>query len=167
MSIHLHVVLSVATPSAYSWSDAEVARHWLALYPPKPKDFPARHAELCADAVRLQVLRERLADLSWFMKSLSEPIASMANVEDNCKGRFWEGRFKCQALLNENVMLAACVYVDLNPIRAGIAASVTTSRHTGIGQACQGNFQKFLIGDGKHAPVGRDLFGQLSADQQC
>ena len=66
------------------------------------------------------------------MKSLSEPIARMANAEDKCKGRFWEGRFKCQALLNENAMLAACAYVDLNPIRAGIATSVRRSTHTGI-----------------------------------
>ena len=66
------------------------------------------------------------------MKCLSERIARMANAEDNCKGRFWEGRFKCQALLNENAMLAACAYVDLNPIRAGIASSVTRSKHTGI-----------------------------------
>ena len=49
------------------------------------------------------------------MKSLSEPIVRMANAEDNCKGRFWEGRFKCQAFPNEKAMLAACAYVDLNP----------------------------------------------------
>ena len=66
------------------------------------------------------------------MKSLSEPIVRMANAEDNCKGRFWEGRFKCQALLNENAILAVCTFVDLNPIRAGIATSVTLSKHTGI-----------------------------------
>ena len=60
----------------------EVARRWLELYPPKPVDFPAQHAKLCADAVRIQVLRARLADLSWFMKSFSEPIARMANAED-------------------------------------------------------------------------------------
>ena len=59
------------------------------------------------------------------MKSLSEPIARMANTEDNCKGRFWEGRFKCQALPNEKAMLAACTYVDLNPIQAGIASRQT------------------------------------------
>ena len=130
-------MLSVTARATYDWPNEEVARRWLVLYPPKPVDFPARHAELCADPLRLKVLRERLAELSWFMKSLSEPIARMANAEDNCKGRFWEGRFKCQALLNQNATLAACAYVDLNPIRAGIAASLTTSRHTGIAKRAE------------------------------
>ena len=88
MSNHLQVVLSVAARATYHWPNQEVARRWLLLYPPKPIDFAARHAELCADPLRPKVLRERLADLSWFMKSLSEPIARMANAEDNCKGRF-------------------------------------------------------------------------------
>ena len=137
MSNHLHVVLSVAPPSAYQWPDEEVARRWLVLYPPKPTDLPTRHAELCADPARVKVQEKRIENLSRasgdrFMKSLSEPIARMANAEDKCKGRFWEGRFKCQALLNEKAILAACAYVDLNPIRTQIATSVTTSLHTGI-----------------------------------
>ena len=132
MSNHVHLVLSVVARASYDWSDEEVARRWLMLYPPKPNDYAKRHAQLCADSVRLKVLRTRLADLSWIMKSLSEPIARMANTEDKRKGRFWEGRFKCQALLNEKAILAACAYVDLNPVRAGIASSVSSARHTGI-----------------------------------
>ena len=124
-------MLSVAARSAYDWSIVEVARRWLVLYPPKPTDFAARHAELCADLVprpkRKEVDNLSRASGDRFMKSLSEPIAHMANAEDNCKGRFWEGRFKCQALLNENAMLAACTYVDLNPIPTGIATSIQSS----------------------------------------
>jgi hypothetical protein len=48
------------------------------------------------------------------MKSLSEYIARRANSEDKIGGKFWEGRFKCQALLNEKAILAAMIYVDLN-----------------------------------------------------
>ena len=66
------------------------------------------------------------------MKSLSEPIARKANEEDKVAGRFWEGRFKCQALLSEKSILAAMTYVDLNPVRAKIASGISTSRYTSV-----------------------------------
>jgi len=132
MSNHLHIVLHVAPSEADAWSDSEIADRWLLLYPPKPNQLSARHAELCAQAERLKVLRLRLGSLSWFMSCLNEHIARLANAEDQCTGRFWEGRFSCQALLSEHAVLAACAYVDLNPIRAGVAKRVSTSLHTGV-----------------------------------
>jgi hypothetical protein len=118
---------------ARQWSDREVAARWVRLFPSRDAAAnQARQDAIAGDVERTGVLRRRLADLSWFMRCLVEPIARRANAEDDCKGRFWEGRFKCQALLDERAVLAAMTYVDLNPVRAGIAKSLSTSQHTSV-----------------------------------
>jgi hypothetical protein len=66
------------------------------------------------------------------MGRLNEFIARAANKEDKVKGRFWESRFKCQVLLDEAAIAACMVYVDLNPIRAGLAGTPEESDFTSI-----------------------------------
>lgn len=137
MSNHLHVVVQLTPASAAAWSDEDVANRWLRLFPSGDAEttvLESKRHSLLADPGRLGVIRSRLGDLSWFMRCLAEPIARRANSEDGCKGRFWEGRYKCQLLCDERALIAAMAYVDLNPIRAGLSDRLEPSTRT---SACE------------------------------
>jgi REP element-mobilizing transposase RayT len=139
MSNHLHLVLRTRPDWVESWSDREVAERWLKLFSKtgagEDKTSPPADREikvLTGNDQRMAELRLRLSSVSWFMRSLNEHVARLANREDGCNGRFWEGRFKCQALLDEAAVLACMAYVDLNPIRAGLADRPEESDHTSV-----------------------------------
>ncbi|MFL0796417.1 MAG: transposase [Cellvibrionaceae bacterium] len=136
MSNHYHIVVKL--DSTKDWSDEKVIQHWLILHkgPLLIQRFNKGEALSQAELNTIQdivaIWRKRLQDLSWFMKCLNEPIARMANAEDNCTGHFWESRFKCHPLLTEEALLSCMAYVDLNPIRAFMADTPEESDHTSI-----------------------------------
>jgi len=140
MSNHYHIVVRIDRERALGWSLEEVLRRWTALFTGPllvTRYLSESRAEMTqAEIARVEelaeVYRERLHDLSWFMRTLNEHIARRANAEDGVKERFWEGRFKSQALLDEKTLLAAMAYVDLNPVRAGLAETPETSDYTSI-----------------------------------
>ena len=137
MSNHYHLVLHVDRKRALSWTDQEIIERWSRVFavPSAVKRWQqgiALEAEADLTAQLVERWRARLFDVSWFMRCLNEHLARRANAEDECTGRFWEGRFKSQALLDEAGLLTAMAYVDLNPIRAGIAATPEESEFTSI-----------------------------------
>ena len=138
MHNHTHIVLHVDESRAQTWNSKEVLTRWHQLF--KGTLLTQRYvsevtltgSELVTLEETVHIYRERLTNISWFMRVLNEGIARAANKEDNCTGRFWEGRFKSQALLDEAALLSCMAYVDLNPIRARIASTPESSEYTSI-----------------------------------
>jgi hypothetical protein len=69
---------------------------------------------------------------AFLLKFLKEPLARLANRQDKTRGAFFESRFKSVAILDDEALLSACVYIDLNPVAAKIAAAPETSDYTSI-----------------------------------
>ncbi len=138
MSNHYHQVLAVDREEAQSWNADEVIERWHRLFSGNllSQRYLVGESLLAAERRALDTFveswRERLTEISWFMRCLNEDIARKANSEDGCTGRFWEGRFKSQALLDEKALAACLAYVDLNPVRAMMADSPETSDFTSV-----------------------------------
>jgi len=166
METHDHTILRTRPDIVATWSDREVAARWLTLFPrhggKRGGTVVAAEEEisrLANDPEQIAKLRRRLSSLSWFMGRLNEFIARAANKEDGVKGRFWEGRFKCQALLDEGAVAACMVYVDLNPIRAGRAGTPEESDFTSI----QERIRAWQKGSMTTAPVSREAAKDLQS----
>ncbi|MBO1518955.1 transposase [Oceanisphaera pacifica] len=140
MSNHYHLVLKIDVQTHQSLSHQDVVFRWLQVYSGSLVAKKFLNDEVLTDAEQLLLdtdianWHERLGSISWFMSSLNQYISHKANQEDDCKGAFWDGRFRSQALIGEQALLACMMYVDLNPIRAGVANSLQDSDYTSIQQ---------------------------------
>ncbi len=138
MSNHYHLVLKIDVEKAKSLTHKDIISRWCKITKGHAVATKYMKGDTLIDGETMLLdgllteWHERLSNISWFMRCLNEEIARKANREDECKGAFWEGRFKSQALLDEQALLACMMYVDLNPIRAGIADSLQQSDFTSI-----------------------------------
>jgi len=181
---HLHVILKSSNSTVNSWSDEEVARRWLRLFPKErdehgdPLEPEMCHIEaISGNPGLIETYRSRLNSISWFMKSLDEWISRKANREDGCTGKFWEGRFKCTALKSQGAILACMQYIDLNPIRTGTVETPENSEFTSGQDRIQAREARIALeryrkkqGDTKktiaETPEQKDLLNKLSSIAQ-
>jgi REP element-mobilizing transposase RayT len=146
MSNHYHLVLKICPEQLTDVTDEKIMERWCALFKGPLLIQQYRRGDTLTTAERsaigdiVNVWRNKLASISWFMRCLNQPIARRANLEDKCTGKFWESRFKSQSLKTEEALLSCMAYVDLNPIRAGIDTTPETSSYTSVQERIQPEF---------------------------
>ena len=161
MSNHYHLVLKLCPHQIKSLTDDEIIGRWRALFKGPlliqrycdGDELKAFERATVSDIVN--VWRSKLCSISWFMRCLNQPIAQQANREDKCTGKFWESRFSSQALKSEEALISCMVYVDLNPVRAGIAGTPEESSYTSIKERLRPRF------NWKKAVANQQKFGEL------
>lgn len=77
--------------------------------------------------------------LARMMQSIGRRHVRHFNAQTQRSGTLWEGRYRCAVLQPQPYLLAAMAYLDLNPVRAGLAEAAadhpwSSHRHF-IGQA--------------------------------
>ena len=146
MSNHYHLVLKVCPTQLEDLSEDDIMDRWCAMFkgPLLIQNYRSgedlKPFERLAVSDIVNVWRSKLSSISWFMRCLNQPIAHQANREDKCTGKFWESRFTSQALKSEEALLSCMAYVDLNPVRAGMADTPERSSHTSIRERLKPEF---------------------------
>ncbi len=144
MSNHFHVLVEVPEPQPSS--DADVLHRVSVLYSQKVADgvasqingFRARGLGHLAERL-LSKFTSRMFNLSNFMKSLKQRFSSYYNRGNDRKGTLWEERFRSVIVqADERVLTVMALYIDLNPVRAGIVKDPSQYRFSGYAEALAG-----------------------------
>ncbi len=145
MSNHFHVLVEVAEPKALT-EDGVLSRV-AALYPEKfviglRRELDGFRQSGLPDLAqkRLDSFTGRMWNLSNFMKSLKQRFSIFYNRNNNRAGTLWEERFRSIIVEGEeSALLTMALYIDLNPIRAGIVSDPADYRFCGYAEAVGGN----------------------------
>ncbi len=144
MSNHFHILVEVPEPRELA--EEEVLLRVAALYPSKfviglRRELDAfRHAGMAERAHALLVsFTRRMFSLSNFMKSLKQRFSSYYNRNNQRSGTLWEERFRSVIVEGEETtLMTMALYIDLNPIRAGITSDPGDYRFCGYAEAVGG-----------------------------
>jgi REP element-mobilizing transposase RayT len=87
----------------------------------------------------LDAFRKRFCDLSCFVKELKERFSRWFNKHHSRRGTLWMDRFKSVLVEDGEALRTMALYIDLNPVRAGLVEDPKDYRWTGYGEACGGS----------------------------
>jgi putative transposase len=112
MGNHYHMVLKFDI--ARKLTKEELWERALMLYPNSKKYLKLWNQK------KWEVFAERLFNLSEFMRNMQSAFALWYNKTFKRHGTFWADRFKSVLLGDAQAVLDCVLYVELNPVRAGL-----------------------------------------------
>ncbi len=146
MSNHFHLLLEITDEDAAAFSDKELLRRLKYLYNEDDlRVFRMRlkTARAAGDVELLKKVREpivaRMFDLSVFMRELKQRFTQWYNRRADRHGPLWEGRFRSVLVSGEpEALYMMGLYIELNPLRAGLCEDMKDYRWCGYGAALGG-----------------------------
>jgi putative transposase len=173
MSNHIHLLVDVPAAPEGGFTDQGLLERLRAIY---SEAYVATVALELTEARRLVAdgLAEeslvvariykrftyRMHDLSEFMKTLMQRFTKWFNRTHSRQGNLWEDVFKSVIVEDGVAAKTVAAYIDLNPVRAGIATDPADYRWSSYGEAIGGGPR----GNGKKARAG--LVRALRAHQR-
>jgi len=162
MCNHVHILLEVPPMQKGGLIDEELLKRLRAIYPEVAVRLVAKELREARKAIRdglagdsyAKEIHERytyrMHDLGEFMKTLLARFTRWFNTRHERTGTLWESRFKSVLVEDGIASRTMAAYIDLNPVRAGMAADPADYRWSSYGEAMGGGAR----GNGKKARAG-------------
>lgn len=97
------------------------------------------------------------------MKSLGQRYVQFVNRVYGRSGTLWEGRFRSCLIESEAYLLTCCRYVELNPVRAGMARSPFEYRWSSVHCNADGSPDPLLTPHEEYLRLGASAAGRCVA----
>jgi len=150
MGNHFHLLVKMFPE--YKFTDEDVKKRYESFY---GDDRAFAYGQVPS-------LREKLTNLSEFVREIMVSFARYYNRRHNRRGYFWGDRFKSVIVENGETLINCLAYIDLNPLRAGLVDRPEEYRWNSLGYHMQtGNKDSFLSLD-----FGLKEFGLLDAEER-
>ena len=139
----------------FAVEDYRAYLHWLGRY---AAVFGARlHAYvLMTNHVHLLLTPERPERASRLMQALGRRYVRYVNEKYGRSGTLWEGRFRACGVHAEEYLMACMRYIELNPVRAGLAGSAELYRWSSHRRNALGIDDPLLVEHPLYSALGRD-----------
>jgi len=125
MGNHFHILMKMFPE--HKFTNEDIKKRYAAFYGDK---------RLLADG-QIPVLREKLSNLSEFVREIKVGFARYYNKRHRRRGYFWGDRFKSVIVENGETLINCLAYIDLNPLRAGLVERPEKYRWNSIGYHIQ------------------------------